>query len=361
MSLRMKLYLAIISFLALFNNSYSQNYFNLSENQNKNHLVIVHPTLSNMERYDFLIKNGIIDTKGMSIVGVYFEEENNDYQEVISSFPEYGFHEIPAGLDQTKLYTRNSASEEFYKIFNYSSGIIFNGGPDIPPSTYNEELMTLTSVTDPWRHYYELSFLFHLAGGSQDSDFKPFLKEKPEYLILGICLGLQSMNVASGGSLIQDIPLEIYEKNTVEEILAMSENSRHRNYNTNFRIFPEIHSYYPHQIKIIADSPLNSINRGTEFHPYVLSSHHQSIGELGSGYKVTAYSLDGNIIEGIQHQEFPNVIGIQFHPEVSGIYQEGANIKFKPEEDSFSLFQRMKELKSYEFHVRLWSEIMNLL
>jgi len=357
----MKKLLVILSFLALFSYGYSQDYFNLPENQNKNHLVIVHPTLSNMKRYDFLIKNEIIDIKGMTVVGIYFEEEYSDYQEVISGFPEYGFHEIPAGLDPTKLFTKNSASEEFYKVFNYSSGIIFNGGPDIPPSTYGEEMMTLTVVPDPWRHYYELSFLYHLVGGSQDPEFKPFLKEKPEYLILGICLGMQSMNVASGGSLIQDIPLEMYGKNTIEEILNMPENSRHRNYYTNYSLYPEIQSYFPHQIKILSDNRLHSINKGTEFHPYVLSSHHQSIGELGSGYKITAYSMDGKVIEGIQHREFPNVIGIQFHPEIEYLYQEGSNVKLNPEDESFSLFQRIKELKSYDFHDRLWTEIMNSL
>ncbi|MCF8381549.1 MAG: gamma-glutamyl-gamma-aminobutyrate hydrolase family protein [Bacteroidales bacterium] len=357
----MKTILSILAAFLFISSSFSQDYFNQKENQHKDHLLIVHPSLSNMSRYDFLIKNGIIDPKGMSIVGLYFEDEADNYQSVIDSFPDYGFYAIPSGLEPTKIYSKNSLSDEFYKVFKYSSGIIFNGGPDIPPSTYGEEMMTLSSVPDPWRHYYELSLLFHLVGGSQDPEFKAFLKEDPDYLILGICLGLQTMNVASGGSLIQDIPLEIYGKNTVEEILAMPENSRHRNYYTNYSLHPQIHSYFPHQIKILPDNHLNSINEKSQFLPYVLSSHHQSIEELGSGYKATAYSMDGKVIEGIQHLEFPNVIGIQFHPEIEYLYQEGAFIKLKPEEETFSLYQKIKELDSYNFHSQLWAVIMNLL
>lgn len=357
----MKLIITIIFSFIFLNTSYSQEYFNKKENQNKKHLIIVHPSLSNMERYDFLIKNGILDPKNLTIVGVYFKDENNDYQEVIDKFPDYGFHEIPSGLDYEKIYTENSITEEFKKIFNYSSGIIFNGGPDIPPSAYSEEMLNLTSVTDPWRHYYELSFLFHLLGGSQDPEFKPFLKKRPKYLILGICLGLQSMNVAAGGTLIQDIPFEIYEKNTAEEILNMDKNSRHRNYYSKFRIYPEINSYYPHQLHLIPGRWLSTINTGLYSNPYVLSSHHQSIEKLGAGYRITATSMDKKIIEGIEHICYPNVVGIQFHPEIDYLFKDGGNIKFKPSDESFSLHKRIKDLNSYEFHLRFWTKVMDLL
>jgi hypothetical protein len=61
-------------------------------------------------------------------------------------------------------------------------------------------------ITDPHRHYLELSFLFHLLGGFQDESFLPLLEERPEYPVLGICLGMQSMNVATGGDMIRIFP-----------------------------------------------------------------------------------------------------------------------------------------------------------
>ncbi|MCK4920078.1 MAG: hypothetical protein KAS71_03470 [Bacteroidales bacterium] len=73
------------------------------------------------------------------------------------------------------------------------------------------------------------------------------------------------MNVAAGGTLVQDIPLEIYEKNTAEKILNMDENSRHRNYYSGFKIYPDIKSAYPHQLQLISGRWLSLINTGLRF------------------------------------------------------------------------------------------------
>ena len=354
----MKHILLLISVVFIINPAFSQDYFNKKENQHKKHLIIVHPTSSNMERYTYLIENGILDPGKMEIVGLYFEDEEYDYSNVLEDFPTIGFHEIPSGLNINKLYSENSVTNEFAKVFKYSSGIIFNGGPDIPPSSYGEEKMNLTLVSDPWRHYHELSFLFHLLGGSQNPEFTPLLKKRPKYLILGICLGLQSMNVATGGTLIQDIPLEIYSKNTAEEILRMNENQRHRNYYSDFRIYPEIKSYYLHPIKMTSGRWMESINSDLNPNPYVSSSHHQAIEKLGQGFRVTATSMDTKIIEGIEHLHYQNVIGIQFHPEVDYLYKEEAIFKYNPEDLNFSLLQKINDLDSYEFHLRFWDEIM---
>ncbi len=59
-----------------------------------------------------------------------------------------------------------------------------------------------SETTDPGRHFFEVSFLFHLLGGSRNESFKPLLDENPGYMVTGFCLGMQSMNVATGGILI---------------------------------------------------------------------------------------------------------------------------------------------------------------
>ena len=354
----MKNILILISIFFIVHPAFSQDYFNIKKNHNNNHLVIVHPTEANMDRYAFLIENNILNPGKKKIVGLYFESEEYNYEEVINKYPEIGFHEIPTGLSKDNIYSENSKTEEFKKIFKYSSGIIFNGGPDIPPSTYGEEKMNLTQISDPWRHYYELSFLFHLLGGSQNLEYTPLLKKRPKYMILGICLGLQSMNVATGGTLIQDIPYELYDKNTAEEVLRMDKKLRHRNYNSEFRIYPDIQSYYLHPIKLTSGRWLDAINTGLNPNPYISSSHHQAIEKLGKEFRITATSMDDKVIEGIEHTKYQNVIGIQFHPEVDNLYKDDKIFQFNPEESKFSLLQKMNDLESYEFHVRFWENIM---
>lgn len=351
----------IICFAFLSISSYSQDYFNQKKNQHKNNLVIVHPTRSNLERYSYLIDNKILNPGKNKIVGLYFEEEKYDYQELIADFPKFGFHMIPKGIDPSRLYEENSLSEEFMKVFSYSKGIIFNGGPDIPPSTYNAETSILTVADDPYRNFYELSFIFHLVGGSQNEEFKPYLKSRPKYVILGICLGMQSLNVATGGTLVQDIPSDIYNLSNIEEIVDSEKNIQHRNYYSDYGIYPEIRSYFLHEIDILngrwLDEKINSVNKN----PYVFSSHHQAIGELGRDFRTTATSMDGKIIEGIEHSKYPNVIGVQFHPEVDYLYKNEPIYKFRPEDENFSLSDKLKGLESYDFHIKFWNVISKMI
>ena len=354
-------FLTVLFLLHISFNVFPQDYFNHKKNQNKNHLVIVHPTRSNLERYTFLLSNHILDPGKNKIVGLYFEDEEYDYTEVIRDYPEFGFHMVPGGLQPEDIYNENNATEEFRKVFRYSRGIIFNGGPDIPPSTYNAKARTITNVEDPNRHFYEISFLFHLVGGSRNNDFTPFLKTRPKYMVFGICLGMQSMNVAAGGTLIQDIPSDIYNQHTIDEIVSSDPDAMHRNYYSDYKLYPEIKSYYLHQIEFINGRWLNRKIRSSNSHPYVFSSHHQAIKDLGQDYRASATSMDGLIIEGIEHMKFPNVIGIQFHPEVDYLYKSDRSFRFTPGEDNFSLLEKIKELDSYEFHLELWKAVSGMI
>jgi putative glutamine amidotransferase len=338
----------------------SQDYFDKPANQNKNHLLIMHPTRSNLERYSFLIESGLLKPGKNKIVGIYFKEENYDYSNVIEDFPGIGFHEIE-GINKNKVFSENELSAEFKKIFNNSKGVIFNGGPDIPPDLYKEEMSTLTSVTDPNRHFGEISLLFHLIGNSENPDFIPFLKSRPRYMVFGICLGMQSMNVANGGNMVQDIPSEIYNITTIEEILSSPAENQHRNYYSNYSLFPEIRSYFLHPIDIVNGRWMHKKVKTKNKQPYVFSSHHQAIDELAQDYRITASSVDGKIIEGIEHLKYPNVIGIQFHPEVDYLYKNEKAYKFKPEDENFSLLQKLKENNSYEFHVNIWNEVSKMI
>lgn len=102
--------------------------------------------------------------------------------------------------------------------------------------------------------------------------------------VLGICKGMQLINVAYGGTLVQDIPLK-----------GIHEFDEHDRY---------------HKTRALPGFALHKIY-GEHF--ITNSAHHQSVDLLGHELIATQYSYDG-IIEGLEHQTDP-VIGVQWHPE----------------------------------------------
>jgi len=94
--------------------------------------------------------------------------------------------------------------------------------------------------------------------------------------------------------------------------------------------------------------------------PIVYSSHHQAINELAPVFNVTARSNDGKIIEGIAHKKYPNVFSVQFHPEVSALYEDRALVKFAPDDTPASLHS-MLDKKSLKFHLKYWGHISDVI
>jgi len=328
------------------------------------HIVIMHPTEANLERFLFLFREGIFPLpEDYRIVGVYHSEGTYDYSRSEKFIREQNtkniaLMELDASMDPDKLFEKNELTDSFREIFSQSEGIIFFGGPDLPPATYHKQFNLLTVVTDPNRHYLELSFLFHLLGGYQDTTFVPLLEENPQYRILGICLGMQTMNVASGGTMIQDIPSEVYGKKYVEEVLAMDQNQQHRNYYTYYRSDPEVTTGIYHQIRIEPESRLSGLIPEPEVFPFVLSSHHQAVSKKGKGFRATAWSMDGKIVEAMEHEVYPNVIGIQFHPEIPSIFEPENKITFRPgEEAGYSFMDLYPGDKGLNFHRNFWAFI----
>lgn len=137
---------------------------------------------------------------------------------------------------------------------------------------FNQPLNPLTNKELPELEILELKLIKMFAA-----------KNKP---ILGICRGIQTINVAFGGSLIQDI----LEANKYTDHLQKK---------------PE---GYHHLVKTVASTQLQKF-LGNEF--MTNSFHHQAIDQLAPGFIVNARSQD-NIIEGI---EKGNIIAVQWHPE----------------------------------------------
>ena len=330
-------------------------------------VLLFHPTAYNLEVIQKLVDQELFPLDAYHVLGVYHPGESYDYSEAEAYIAQhenspYSLREIKGDLGPENIFKENPASLQFRELFECSEGALFMGGPDIPPVVYGEEVHLLTSVTDPFRHYMELSYLFHLLGGSQNESWKPYMEEYLYYMVNGICLGMQTMNVATGGNMVQDIPTELYGIWSAEEILSLPGDQMHRNYmdylNTGCE---DPTSYHFHKISLKADMILSSgLGFSSETFPLVLSSHHQAIDKLGMGWEVTATSMDGKIIEGIQHSRYPNVLGIQFHPEKPGLFDP--TIKHpKGCKDTINFQEAIENSDSYEFHVAFWNKLDQIL
>jgi putative glutamine amidotransferase len=324
-------------------------------------LILMHPTVSNLKTFISLTEQDIFPfPKDAKVLGVYHTKGAYDYNQSVEFIKglndtRFGLLPLDGELSPANLYVDNGCSSAFKAIFENSRGVIFFGGPDMPPTTYENQTNLLTSITDAHRHYVELSFLFHLLGGNQNDEFVPLLESNAEYAILGICLGMQSMNVATGGAMVQDIPTEIYGLTTVEEVLAVDENMQHRNYYTNLGVDKDLIWGHFHQIKFEKESLFDLLNGNTNELPFVWSSHHQALSQLGKDIIPIAWSLDGKIVEAIKHSKYPNVLGVQFHPEVPSIYDVESKLKRIPFEDNQKSYIELYPAESGEyFHRALW-------
>jgi len=357
-----KLILLLIS-IACFSGAFSQDFFNSDFNPGKKYIILTNPTVGNLKTIQFLVNAELLDvnTRKTKFVGVYYTGQDYDFSETKlyienNKLDNFYLHEIKGELNETNLFKQNDCSAELKKVFDNSIGVFFFGGPDIPPGVYGEE-NTLSVVTDPGRHYFETTFLFHLLGGFWNEDFEPFLNEKPKYLVTGFCLGMQTMNVATGGTLIQDIPAEIYGTTTPKATVEIGRANLHRNY----------------WQEIVEDSLLMGINLHTiqftnhpffgkavevskGFKPRVLSSHHQAAEKIGKNLEVTALSPDGKIVEGLAHKKYPNVFAVQFHPEVPALYEDLYVRKFNPDDKPQS-YNDIIGKKSVKFHEKYWNNI----
>ncbi|PAK85179.1 gamma-glutamyl-gamma-aminobutyrate hydrolase family protein [Lentilactobacillus parakefiri] len=157
-------------------------------------------------------------------------------------------------------------------------GLLLSGGQGVTPILYGEEPLAGVAETDIYRDQFEIA----LIKAAQKAG-------KP---VLGICRGMQVINVALGGNLYQDI----YQQAGATE--------KHNQYPTSWEI-------PTHHVTTTDDSWLREI-LGKRF--AVNSFHHQGIHEPGSQLKVVAKS-DDQVVEGIESSD-GRIIGVEFHPEM---------------------------------------------
>jgi putative glutamine amidotransferase len=177
---------------------------------------------------------------------------------------------IPLGLPESELDG----------VLQKLDGILFSGGGDVQPEKYGSKPNRLVKNVDLDRDRIEI-YLF----GQARLEKLPFL---------GICRGIQVINVAEGGSLYEDIQ--------VQHPGALPHQSPDG--------WPRNH--LAHSVKITPDSQLIRILGHDEIE--VNSLHHQAIRLLAPGFKQSAVAPDG-IIEAIELFNYPYGISVQWHPE----------------------------------------------
>lgn len=324
-------------------------------------LVIFNPEMFNIRALAALRRDGVIDIPNLTVVGVYHERQTDGFAASRKYVEEnkldwFKFHVVRAEISEPVLFKRNACTPEFERIAAKADGVIFFGGPDIPPSVFGKKMLLLTEISDPYRHYLEASAVFHLLGGSQDPKFKPLLEGRPDFPVLGICLGLQTLNVGTGGTLVQDIWTETYGKTTVEDVIALGPEQWHDN--PYRRLFPldKLYGYSFHSLQL-GDNGLFVKVMGfkSSDHPRVLSAHHQALGTMGRGLVAIASSRDGRIVEAVQHEKYPNVLGVQFHPEHPLLFDPEPRQRQKPGDAPTSFLAILEGTPpSVEFNQAIW-------
>ena len=172
-----------------------------------------------------------------------------------------------------------SGADAASAVLDSVAGLVLTGGEDVDPARYGEK-----------RHEKVLS-----VSAARDTTETALIKAAQErgMPVLAICRGIQILNVALGGSLVQDIASQCETK--IEHDESSARNSR------------------THQVSVEPGS-LIAKAMGTE-HLTVNSFHHQSVKRVADGMRATAWSPDG-IIEGLESTD-DNwwVMAVQWHPE----------------------------------------------
>ena len=326
-------------------------------------LVITHPTQSLVKHYITLVRSHVLQVHDLKIVGIYHESEAEDYAATRAYLARekidwISLRPVHCKLTSDDVYRANDCREEFADILAHSSGMVFNGGADIQPSLYGEPQLMSTQVETPRRHTFEVALLVQLLGSSRANDVRPLLATRQDYPILGICVGMQTMNVAAGGTLWQDIPTQLYHQETVEAALSASPTTWHRNHSHELGVSEQVANGVMHPLHLLPGAPafmLDACDRGTH-EPQVLCIHHQAINKLGPGYVVYGTSDDGKIVEAIGRLDFPNVVGVQFHPERTPLYnpKEAAMLSPKATEYNFIYSTLAKDPYSKAFNTGIW-------
>ena len=165
-------------------------------------------------------------------------------------------------------------------IYEHMHGLLLVGGVDIQPQQYHEQPHPALGKTDPKRDWVELT-----VSSWALSDGMP---------ILGICRGIQMLNIVFDGTLWQDVG-------------AQASNTNEHDFHLGYA-----YNRLSHSVHLERHSRLAEVFGDLEIQ--VNSLHHQAVKDVGKGLRVTATAPDG-IVEGLEGGDTAWVAGVQWHPE----------------------------------------------
>jgi putative glutamine amidotransferase len=166
------------------------------------------------------------------------------------------------------------------ELLDRIDGLILAGGRDVDPAAYGAEPHPRTDPPRSERDEFEIA----LARRAMERDLP----------LLGICRGMQVMNVARGGTLVQDLPEHLGHENHRRSLGTFEGND--------------------HPVRL-GEGSLAAAAAGDTAHP-TLSHHHQGVERLGEGLEVTGWSDDDDDVpEALEDPRLRFALGVQWHPE----------------------------------------------
>jgi putative glutamine amidotransferase len=161
-------------------------------------------------------------------------------------------------------------------VLDYADGLVLTGGSDVSPARYGEEAHPTVHGVDDERDEVEISLVAEAL--------------KRGIPILAICRGMQLLNVATGGSLVQHIEPGVGDQHAAWEVTPDS---------------------LVHEVTFTEGSLASKAYGST---CRVNSLHHQALGRLGAGVVATGFATDGTV----ESAEMPahQVLAVQWHPEL---------------------------------------------
>lgn len=163
------------------------------------------------------------------------------------------------------------------KMLDMVDGLLISGGNDVSPQMYGTRVKNC-GILNPERDTMEMKLLE-----------KALSMDMP---VLGVCRGVQLMNVCLGGTLHQDLPSDGFPVHS---------------------IFSNVRNIPTHKVDVKEGTLLSDIIGGGE--TWVNSFHHQAVDKLGAGLEAAAISEDG-VVEAIVMPDKKFVLAVQWHPEM---------------------------------------------
>ena len=177
------------------------------------------------------------------------------------------------------LFTPNLSPDLADGFIDGADGLLLSGGEDVSPHFFGQTPHQSLGIVDETRDLFELA-LYKAA-------------KRKGIPILGICRGIQLVNVAEGGTLHQHLP-------------AVPDTVQHGQRNIDGTLF--------HEVRLEPDTRLAQSYGATTIRTN--SYHHQAVDEIGDNLRATGWATDG-IIEAVEGTGQVFVLAVQWHPEMS--------------------------------------------